>query len=130
MLPPLCRANDQDSALYLDHRRDHGAQVPLCEPIDELLEGRGHPPFVLINGGLAAEPCQFELAVVGGPAVRCAQVRFVFVSNAGQRYVLLQVRAEGLKPTKRRGAGPRSSHPCRNVESPSWLTLRSLSKQL
>ena len=26
----------------------------------------------------------------------------MFVSNAGQRYVLLQVRAEGLKPTERR----------------------------
>ena len=61
-----------------------------------------HPPFAFASVRLAAAPSQPKLAVSGGPTTQRAQAQVVFLSGAGQRYVLLQVRAEDLKSIERR----------------------------
>lgn len=65
---------------------DAGVELGVArQPFDDLLKSRGHPPFILIGLGLAAEPNQPELAVVGGPTAQRAQAQVVLMSDTGQR---------------------------------------------
>jgi hypothetical protein len=61
---------------------------------DVPLQGWKDPPFIFTSVGFAAVLSQAKPAVVGGPTAQRTGAQLLLVSDAVQRDVLLQVRAE------------------------------------
>jgi hypothetical protein len=76
-------------------------QIPHHQPFDVLLQGWKDPRFVFTSSEFAAASSQTKLAVLASLTAQRALAQVVFVSRAGQRYDLLQVRAEDLNSTER-----------------------------
>ncbi len=89
-------------------RSDHSQVDPITVDygmqFDVPLQGRKDPPFIFTSVGFAAVLSQAKPAVVGGPTAQRTKAQLLLVSDAVQRYVLLQVRAEDLKSIERRAA--------------------------